>query len=123
MLRPLINPDEIPFEPHCYVTSRPVDTAITEEWLDMHRFPSRPVYTVKVGQSKTDVLRDAGVEVYVDDRFDNFVDINNAGICCYLMDMPHNRRYDVGHKRIFSLSDLMTCSHIHSNIKSLTTNP
>ena len=111
-LEPLISPDDIPFEPHCYVTSRPVDTALTEAWLDLHGFPARPVYTVDVDHPKVQVLKDAGVEIYVDDRFENFVEINNAGICCYLMDAPHNRRYDVGHKRIRSLKDLFDGSHL-----------
>lgn len=111
-LQPLIEPDSIPFEPHCYVTSRPVSTSITEKWLDRHGFPSRPVYTVDIKHSKVEVLRTAGVEIFVDDRFDNFVEINRAGICCYLMDTPHNQRYEVGHKRIKKLSDIITGDHL-----------
>ena len=110
-LKPLISPDDIPFEPHCYVTSRPVSTCVTEAWLDKHGFPARPVYTVKVGESKVDVLKSARVEIFVDDRFDNFVDLNQAGICTYLYDAPHNQRYNVGHKRIKSLSELV---NLHS---------
>lgn len=102
----LTKPEDIPFEPHCYITSRPVDTAITEEWLDRNGFPARPVYTVGLGQSKVDVIREAGCEIFVDDRFDNFQEINKAGICCYLFDQPHNQRYDVGYKRIKSLKQL-----------------
>lgn len=105
-LKPLIKPEDIPFEPHCYVTSRPVDTKITEQWLDMHGFPARPVITVPLGSSKVDVIKEAGVEIFVDDRFDNFVELNRAGICTYLFDQPHNRRYDVGHKRIKSLKEI-----------------
>lgn len=117
-LKPLIDPDSIPFEPHCYVTSRPVDTHVTEKWLDMHGFPHRPVYTVDVNHTKVDILKSAGVTVFVDDRFENFVEINNAGICCFLMDAPHNQRYDVGHKRIRKLGDLLSGDHLYheSNI-------
>mgnify|MGYP006056379119 CR=1 FL=1 len=105
-LKPLINPNEIPFEPHCYVTSRPVKTEISEQWLDNNGFPQRPVYTVQVGQSKVDVIKQSEIEIFVDDRFENFVELNKAGICCYLFDASHNRRYDVGYKRIKSLKDL-----------------
>lgn len=105
-LKPLINPIDIPFEPHCYVTSRPVNTETTVAWLDRFGFPARPVITVPVGTSKVDVIKAAGVEIFVDDRFDNFVELNNAGICTYLYDQPHNRRYDVGFKRIYSLKEL-----------------
>jgi uncharacterized HAD superfamily protein len=71
-LPPKTLPKDIPFEPHCYVTSRPVDTAITEQWLDKHGYPARPVITVPLGASKVEAIREAGVEIFVDDRFDNF---------------------------------------------------
>lgn len=106
-LERLVNPDDIPFEPFCYVTSRPVDTHITERWLDENGFPHRPVYTIGLGQSKVDVIKDLDIDIFVDDRFDNFVELNKAGICCYLFDAPHNRRYDVGYKRIKSLKELI----------------
>lgn len=104
-LKPLIKPEDIPFEPHCYVTSRPVSTEITEKWLDMHGFPARPVISVPVGTSKVDVLKKEGVDIFIDDRFDNFVELNKAGICTFLYDQPHNRRYNVGYKRITSMKD------------------
>ena len=114
-LEPLVEPSEIPFEPHCYVTSRPVATEVTNEWLDKNGFPSKAVYTVSPSDSKVDILLNANVEIFVDDRFENFVEINAAGICCYLMDAPHNQRYDVGHKRIYKLSDIVTGDHLIKN--------
>ena len=92
-LRPKITPAEIPCEPHCYVTARPVDTAITEAWIRSNGFPVRPVYTVPAGTSKVDVIRASGIDIFVDDNFGNFQEINSAGICCYLFDAPHNQRY------------------------------
>lgn len=106
-LEVLTKPKDIPFEPYCYVTSRPVKTEITEEWLDKNGFPHRPVYTVGLGESKVETIKDLGLDVFVDDRFDNFVELNKAGICCYLFDAPHNQRYDVGYKRIKSLKELL----------------
>lgn len=105
-LNPKIKGNELPFEPICYITSRPVDTAITEKWLNMHGFPARPVHTVAVYESKVEIAKKCNVEIFVDDRFENFVDFNKNGINCYLMDAEHNQRYDVGHKRIKSLNDL-----------------
>lgn len=105
-LKPKISPNDIPFEPHCYVTSRPVATAITEQWLDEHGFPARPVLTVPLGASKVEIIKKAGVEVFVDDRFDNFKELNKAGITTYLFDAPHNQRYNVGYRRIKSLKDI-----------------
>ena len=101
-----INPKDIPFEPAAYVTSRPCSTKVTKEWLDLNDFPTAPVITVGTGESKIDAIKEAGIEVFVDDRFENFVELNNAGICCYLFDSPHNQRYNVGNRRIKSLLEL-----------------
>lgn len=100
------NPSDIHFEPHCYITSRMVPKKWTEEWLDKNGFPTMPVHSVGHGESKIEVAKNSGIDIFVDDRFENFVELNNAGICCYLFDAPHNNRYDVGHKRIKSLSEL-----------------
>jgi len=56
--------------------------------------------------SKVDALLKNNVDVFIDDRFENFTEINNAGISCFLFDGSHNQRYDVGHKRIKSLKEL-----------------
>lgn len=105
-LEPSVNPKEIPFEPWCYVTSRPISSEITTQWLRNNNFPIRPVYTVGHGESKVKVIKEAGCDIFVDDRYDNFEELNRNGICCYLLDAPHNRRYDVGERRIKSLKEL-----------------
>jgi len=99
-------PSDLRFEPACYITSRPIPTEWTEEWLDSHGFPVAPVHTVGPGESKVSAALSENLDIFVDDRYENFVQMNKAGICCYLLDAPHNRRYDVGHKRIFSLTEL-----------------
>lgn len=105
-LSPRMKPEDIPFEPQCYITSRPVSTELTENWIDKNGFPTVPVYTVGVGESKIEIAKNAGVEVFVDDKFETFRDFNKAGITCYLYTTNHNKRYDVGHLRINKLSDL-----------------
>lgn len=100
-------PSEIPFEPHCYITSRSIPTEWTEEWLDKNGFSTTSVYSVPFNTSKVEVAKKSGIDIFVDDRFENFVELNNGGICCYLFDTPHNQRYDVGHKRIFKLNELI----------------
>lgn len=106
-LKPLLKPEDIPFEPHCYITSRRVPSEITEKWLDLNGFPTKPVYTVQPNTTKVDVAKESGIDIYVDDRFENFVELNKAGICTFLYDAPHNKRYDVGYKRIYSLKELV----------------
>ncbi len=106
---------DIPFEPYCYITSRPISTGLTKMWLDKHGFPVAPIYTVgaktKDGtlkqMSKVEVAKHTGIDIFVDDAYHNFVELNKAGICTYLMDADHNQRYDVGHKRLMDLKDLV----------------
>lgn len=105
-LRPLIRPEELTFEPTCYITSRPVDSMVTVKWLADHKFPCVPVFTVKSPEEKVEIAKDARLDIFVDDRYETFVDMNKAGICCFLFDAAHNRRYNVGYKRIKSLHEL-----------------
>ncbi len=105
-LKPNINPDLMPFEPHCYITSRPVPTEVTERWIDDNGFPQSPVYTVPLGESKVEAAKASGVDVFVDDSYRNFKELNENGITCFLYDRPHNQRYDVGYMRIKTLNDL-----------------
>lgn len=102
-----ISPNDIPFEPHCYITSRSVPIEITKGWLQKNGFPTVPVYSVGFGESKIDVAKKSGLDIFVDDRFENFVELNNAGICTYLLSTPHNQRYNVGYRRISSLKELI----------------
>jgi len=55
---------------------------------------------------KIQACKDMNVDIFVDDSYINFVNLNNAGICCYLFDTPHNQRYQVGYKRLYKLKDL-----------------
>lgn len=103
---PKISPDEIPFEPHCYITSRSVPQEITQAWIEKNNFPTVPVYSVGFGESKVNVAKQSGIEIFVDDRYENFVELNKAGICTFLLTAPHNTRYNVGYKRVDSLKEL-----------------
>jgi len=104
-LKPRLNPADLPFEPVVYITARPLDTGVVE-WLIKHGFPAVPAVHAIGPQGKVEACRAHNVEVFVDDSYANFVALNKAGICCYLMDAPHNRRYEVGHKRLRALTDL-----------------
>lgn len=105
-VEPLMKPEDLPFEVHCYITSRPVSKEVTEAWLDKYHFPAKPVYSVDIRQSKVEVAKEAGVEIFIDDAFENFVELNNGGITTYLYSAPWNTRHNVGHLRLNSLNDL-----------------
>lgn len=105
-LKPLINANELLFKPCCYITNRWIDNKINEEWLDKHNFPTAPVISVGYNNSKADVAKKMNVDIFIDDSYDNFVDLNNKGIFTYLYDASYNEKYDVGHMRLKSLRDL-----------------
>lgn len=102
------DPDSIKYEPHCYITSRSIPKEWTEQWLDKNGFAAVPVYQVGIDGSKVEIAQKAGIDIFIDDRFSNFVELNRAGIMTYLFDTPHNRRYDVGHRRIYTVNDILT---------------
>lgn len=95
---------EVPFEPYMYITARPIPSEWTMEWLEKNGFPAVKVVTVGPNQSKLEVLKENEIDIFIDDKFSTFVEASKAGICCFLMDAPHNRKYDVGHKRIYDLT-------------------
>lgn len=105
-IKPLINPNDIPFEPHCYITSRPVSREISEQWLDNYGFPRKPVISLDIRQSKVIAAKEAGVEIFIDDFYENFIELNNHGVFTYLYTAPWNIKYDVGHMRLNSLKDI-----------------
>ena len=105
-IQPLMKPEDIPFEPRCYITSRPVNNEISEQWIDNMGFPRKKVITVPVGQSKVDAAKEAGVDIFIDDSYENFVDLNSNGVFTYLYTAPWNTRYNVGHMRLNSLKDI-----------------
>lgn len=105
-IKPLIKPEELPFEPHCYVTARPVDTKITKRWLKKHGFPKKKVITVPTGTSKVGVMKKVGIDIFIDDYHRNFVELNDAGIFTYLYSAPWNIKYEVGNMRLNSLKEL-----------------
>ena len=107
-LRPLLDPATIPFEPACYITFRATPATITQGWLDKHHFPRAPLVSLGIhGASKVEAAKEQKLDAFVDDRYETFIELNSAGILCYLFDAPHNRKYDVGFKRIFELRDIL----------------
>lgn len=83
-LRPLINPNEMPFVPNYYITARPIYTFITEEWLVRNNFKYAPVITVGHNKSKVKACQDVGVTLFVDNYIKHYEELNEAKIKCYL---------------------------------------
>ena len=89
------------FEPVVYITARPEFlTSVTEDWLKRNNLPAAPVVHTL---DKVSACREHRVDIFVEDNYENFVEINNDGTKCLLMDRPYNRKYDVGFSRIYNL--------------------
>jgi hypothetical protein len=95
------------FEPACYITARNIPTEITENWLENHGFPANPVFTVSNPKDKLKIIKENAIDIFIDDSFDTFKYINDNGGCCFLMDAPHNRRFDVGYRRIYDVNEVL----------------
>lgn len=104
-LPPKVKPSEIPFDISCYITARTIDENITKGWIEKNGFPTKPVYTVGFGQSKVEAAKAAGIDWFIDDNYETYLELNKAGITCFLMTNKHNLKYDAGHKRIASFED------------------
>lgn len=92
------------FEPDLYITSRSIPVEWTKENLERNGFPCAPVYAVPWNESKLDLMKEHNVSILIDDKFANYKDATDNGIFCYLMDAPHNKYYNVGHRRIYDLN-------------------
>ena len=92
------------FEPDLYITSRSIPVEWTKENLERNGFPCAPVYAVPWNESKLDLMKEHNVSILIDDKFANYKDATDNGIFCYLMDAPHNKYYNVGHRRIHDLN-------------------
>lgn len=110
----LVTSEEIIYEPTCYITSRPIDVSITEKWLDDNFYPKAKVFSVGVGMSKINAAKSCGIEAFIDDSYDNFLEFNNNGIDCYLFTATHNTKYNVGHKRINNIKEFYDKITIYS---------
>lgn len=100
------DPKKIKNEPVCYITHRTCPVEWTIEWLEKNGFPHAPVYLVNPETSKLDIAKKMELDFFVDDKYDTFQDFNSNGLFCWLFDAPHNKKYEVGFKRIYGLDNI-----------------
>ena len=43
--------------------------------------------------SKIDKLKQFGVQIFIDDKLETFLECNNSGVFCLLMDASHNQSF------------------------------
>ena len=95
---------KVNFEPTAYLTSRSIPVEWAKECLEKNGFPCAPVYSVPYNASKVEKLKELKADILIDDKIENYREATEAGIFCYLMDAPHNRFMNVGHRRIYDLN-------------------
>lgn len=110
-LEPLISPSELKgIEPYCYITARPVDPHISFKWLEMHGFPTAPVFGVGSDgaqhDTKTEIVKELGINWFVDDKMQHFQEINEQTDCtCLLMNRSWTQHENTELK-IYNFQDL-----------------
>jgi hypothetical protein len=88
-----------------YVTSRPVPSEISGDWLQSHGFPPAPITTVGPGQSKAEAVEEMGLDVFVDDREKNVKELSrDSSAEVFVLDRPWNQGAQA--RRISNVSEL-----------------
>ncbi len=105
-LKPRIDPKSLKFSPVAYITHRVCPVEWTIEWLEKHEFPYAPVYNVDPSVSKVETAKNLGIDTFVDDKYQTFLEMNKNGIFCWLFDTNQNKKHNVGFKRIYDLDHL-----------------
>lgn len=82
------------FTPICYITSRPIHTTVTEQWLAQHGFPEAEVITVAKPPEKVQHIQERSLDIFIDDLYSTVRELRDVGINALLHEAP----YQVGHQ-------------------------
>lgn len=99
-----LRPKHVPnFNPTGYVSARGVPVQWTKDVMKLRKIPGRSkIRHVKWNESKMEVLKSVGCDIFVDDRYATFKECHENGIFCLLMDTPQNQHHETD-LRIFDL--------------------
>lgn len=106
---PILPGNVIDYPIAAYITARPIHSQVTKTWLTQNGFPEARVITTGVMGSKIDALRMHDIQVFVDDAYHNYTEVEESGVVDmnFLADRVHNRQYDVPYsKRLFHVGEL-----------------
>lgn len=91
------------FIPSAYVSSREIPVEWSKEFLEKHNLPCREVYHVGYKESKVSILKELDCQVFIDDKLENVIAAQKAGIASYIMDNDHNKHFNMGYRRVYNL--------------------
>lgn len=99
--------DTPPFAPAAYITHQNTSALWHEDWIKRNMGNlTAPVVVVEHGKSKVDALLDYEIDLFVDDRYETFLEVNRAGIPCLLYDASYNLTGASEGLRIHSLAEI-----------------
>lgn len=82
------------FTPFAYVSARGVPVSWTKQAMKLKNLPGRSkVYHVPWGHSKIEVLKSLNVDIFIDDKYETFLECHKNGIFCLLMDTGQNKHH------------------------------
>ena len=91
-----------------YVTARDYRmTEATKKWFEVQNLPKAELYMLG-SHYKVDKAKELGCDVFIEDRYENAVQLANEGIKVLLIDCNYNRISSVdGITRVFSWNEIL----------------
>lgn len=90
-----------------YVTAREEQMRkVTKQWIGYHRLPNIPLHMTG-SHYKVDKAKSLHCDIFIEDRYENAVQLALAGYQVLLVDCPYNRKTMLPNmKRVFSWQDI-----------------
>lgn len=90
-----------------YVTARASNLRkVTEKWMFFKRLPKAPLYMMG-SHYKVDKAKDLSCHIFIEDRYENAVQLSLSGFQVILMDCPYNQKNLLPNmKRVYSWQEI-----------------
>lgn len=104
-----------------YITAAPCQARLREDNLIKNGFIHKPVYTVGIHDSKVEICKQLNVDLFVDDKPQNFIELNRAGIPCILFNQTWNNDVNARGLRITNLNQIENIVQLEKTTGFLST--
>lgn len=82
------------FTPKAYVSARGVPVDWTRKAMQLRKIPGRTnIHHVHWGESKIRLLKHLKCDIFIDDKYETFLECHKNGVFCLLMDSIQNRQH------------------------------
>lgn len=93
-LKPLPYALPLDFTPDCYITARPIESWVTQQWLDIWRFPKADLITVANPEDKLTHIKERKLDLFIDDHYKTIPHLRENGVNAVLYEAPYQRGHD-----------------------------